>query len=121
MPRSPTRKAVATDFLAAIDRSLETARQVRNWTAHCPLRLCAAWTRERSDPGRQLSAHLWSGDDERVKATLEFLLDRCMFKGTFFQDMIHSGMNAYLTLHMAQCLLRADDRVSSSSSWTRRP
>jgi len=23
--------------------------------------------------------------------------------------MIHSGMNAYLTLHMAQCLLRADD------------
>ena len=32
-----------------------------------------------------------------------------MFKGSFFQDMIHSGMNAYLTLHMAQALLRAGD------------
>ena len=29
--------------------------------------------------------------------------------GAFFQDMIHSGMNAYLTLHVAQVLLRAGD------------
>ena len=49
------------------------------------------------------------GDDSRIKGTLEFLLAKCMYKGAFFQDMIHSGMNAYLTLHMAQCLLRADD------------
>ncbi len=33
-----------------------------------------------------------------------------MVKGAFFQDMIHSGMNAYLTLHLAQVLLRAGDR-----------
>jgi hypothetical protein len=30
-------------------------------------------------------------------------------KGAFFQDMIHSGLNAYLTLHVAQVLLRAGD------------
>jgi hypothetical protein len=29
--------------------------------------------------------------------------------GGFFQDMIHSGINAYLTLHLAQVLLRAGD------------
>jgi len=41
---------------------------------------------ERSDPlAVSYPLTLWSGDDERVKATLEFLLDRCMFKGTFFR------------------------------------
>jgi hypothetical protein len=31
------------------------------------------------------------------------------YDGGFFQDMIHSGINAYLTLHVAQVLLRAGD------------
>jgi hypothetical protein len=41
--------------------------------------------------------------------TAEFLLERCCIDGAFFQDMIHSGLNAYLTLHLAQVLLRAGD------------
>lgn len=48
-------------------------------------------------------------DDARLLGTVEFLLERCFFKGGFFQDMIHSGVNAYLTLHVAQVLLRAGD------------
>jgi len=48
-------------------------------------------------------------DDARLLDTVEFLLENCFFKGGFFQDMIHSGINAYLTLHVAQVLLRAGD------------
>jgi len=103
-------KTGATDFLAAIDRSLEAAAAGQKLEGALP-----ASPLRRMDSGAigslavSYPLTLWSGDDARVKATLEFLLGHCMFKGTFFQDMIHSGMNAYLTLHMAQCLLRADD------------
>jgi len=47
--------------------------------------------------------------DENLLGTVEFLLANCFYKDGFFQDMIHSGVNAYLTLHVAQALLRADD------------
>ncbi|MEW6039225.1 MAG: hypothetical protein AB1648_13385 [Pseudomonadota bacterium] len=52
---------------------------------------------------------LWPARDPRLLATVEFLLERCFVQGGFFQDMIHSGLNAYLTLHVAQVLLRAGD------------
>jgi hypothetical protein len=42
-------------------------------------------------------------------ATVDALLRRCFLHGGFFQDMIHSGINAYLTLDIAQTLLRAGD------------
>jgi hypothetical protein len=48
-------------------------------------------------------------DDPRLLDCVEFLLDRCFVNGAFYQDMIHSGLNAYLTLHVAQVLLRAGD------------
>jgi len=48
-------------------------------------------------------------DDPRLLGTVEVLLERCRVHGGFFQDMIHSGVNAYLTLHMAQVLMRAGD------------
>ncbi len=47
--------------------------------------------------------------ETRIWRTLEFLLTHCSFNGGFFQDMIHSGINIYLTLGLAQTLLRADD------------
>ncbi|MEX1015514.1 MAG: hypothetical protein WDZ31_02115 [Phycisphaeraceae bacterium] len=52
---------------------------------------------------------VWPADDARLMGTMNFLLDRCMVRGGFFQDMIHSGINPYLTLQMAQVLLRNDD------------
>ncbi len=48
-------------------------------------------------------------DDPALLDTASFLLDQCMVSGGFFQDMIHSGINPYLTLHLAQVLLRAGD------------
>jgi hypothetical protein len=47
--------------------------------------------------------------DARLLDTVEFLLSHCMVNGGFYQDIIHSGVNPYLTLHMAQVLLRAGD------------
>lgn len=47
--------------------------------------------------------------DERIRITAEFLLANCFHQGAFFQDMIHSGMNIYLTLDLAQTLLRNGD------------
>lgn len=52
---------------------------------------------------------LVDADDHRVKNTVDFLINRCFQQGGFFQDMIHSGINAYLTLDIAQTLLRHND------------
>jgi hypothetical protein len=48
-------------------------------------------------------------DDPAVAATVGYLAEHCFVEGAFFQDMIHSGLNAYLTLHVAQCCLRAGE------------
>jgi len=69
---------------------------------------------------------LTAPDNEHVLAAAEYLYNNCLFEGAFFQDMIHSGCNPYLTLHLAQVLLRAGDRrfsklvesVASSASPT---
>lgn len=52
---------------------------------------------------------LWQPRDPRLLDTVEFLQAACFVDGGFFQDMIHSGINPYLTLHVAQVLLRAGD------------
>ena len=72
-------------------------------------------------PGRRLDAgaigsmvadyplQLYPPGDSRMLRTAEFLMEHCFHKGGFFQEMIHSGINAYLTLDLAQTLLRAGD------------
>lgn len=52
---------------------------------------------------------LWAADDKRLSGTAEFLMDRFFVDGGFFQEISHSGINPYLTLHVAQVLLRAGD------------
>ncbi|MBF0305573.1 MAG: hypothetical protein HQL41_07995, partial [Alphaproteobacteria bacterium] len=51
-------------------------------------------------------------DDPRLIDTAAFLRERCFFGGGFFQEMTHSGINPYLTLHVAQVLMRAGDPAS---------
>ncbi|MCX5699096.1 MAG: GtrA family protein [Candidatus Omnitrophica bacterium] len=48
-------------------------------------------------------------DDPRILDTANFLMKKCLVHGGFFHDMTHSGINPYLTLHLAQVLLRAGD------------
>ncbi|MFW6154239.1 MAG: hypothetical protein ACOC95_03385 [Planctomycetota bacterium] len=52
---------------------------------------------------------VWDADDPRVTATVDFLLKWCIINGMLFLDTSHSGRNAYLTLSIAQVLLRAGD------------
>jgi hypothetical protein len=52
---------------------------------------------------------LYPPADRRIMATVEALFRGYFHKGGFFQDIIHSGINAYLTLDIAQTLLRAGD------------
>ncbi|MFO7964353.1 MAG: hypothetical protein R6U50_10565 [Desulfobacterales bacterium] len=44
-----------------------------------------------------------------IKETVDYLMENCIQSGCFFQDMIHSGMNPYLSLCIAQSLLRMGD------------
>jgi putative flippase GtrA len=52
---------------------------------------------------------LFDHNDGRILDTVDFLMEKCLVKGGFFHDMTHSGINPYLTLHLAQVLLRAGD------------
>lgn len=72
-------------------------------------------------PGRRMDAgavgsmvadyplQIYPPSEGRMMRTTDFLMDRCFSNGGFFQQMIHSGINAYLTLDLAQTLLRAGD------------
>ncbi len=49
-------------------------------------------------------------NDPRMIATLSTLLSRYSVQGMFFQDFVHSGMNPYLTMHIAQAALYGGNR-----------
>ena len=53
--------------------------------------------------------NLLPADDPRITETVSFLLNKCAFQDHFFHDVAHSGINAYLSLHIAQVLLQAGD------------
>jgi len=101
--------SAADDFEAAVSRSLATCaeRLGRPAMPASPYRRLDAGAIGSLAAGYPLQ--LYAADDPRLLDTVEFLLDRCLVNGAFFQDMIHSGLNAYLTLHIAQVLLRAGD------------
>jgi hypothetical protein len=102
-------KLVADRLLAAIDRSLNATAERRHQVGipASPYRRLDAGAIGSLAAGYPLQ--LWTPRDERLLATVEFLLRQCFVRGGFFQDMIHSGINPYLTLHVAQFLLRAGD------------
>jgi len=52
---------------------------------------------------------IFEQNDPRILDTVDFLMKNCLVHGGFFHDMTHSGINPYLTLHLAQVLLRAGD------------
>ncbi len=102
-------RQTAKHLMAAIEDSLKKSKALRSWDG------IPASPYRRMDGGAIGSLvvgyplQLWQEDDSRLRDTLRFLLENCFVKGGFFQDMIHSGINPYLTLHVAQVLLRAGD------------
>ena len=99
----------AESFQGAVDRSLARSRErlARPAMPAAPTRRLDAGAIGSLATGYPLQ--LCPADDPRLLDTTAFLLENCMFRGGFFQDMIHAGINPYLTLHLAQVLLRAGD------------
>ncbi|HEY8990906.1 MAG TPA: hypothetical protein VIM46_02940 [Luteolibacter sp.] len=99
----------ADEFLAVIERSIP-ASPGRRFPGAIP-----ASPKRRMDSGAigsivaDYPLQLFAPGDARILKTVEYLSDHSMFGGGFFQNMIHSGINAYLTLHLAQVRLRAGD------------
>ena len=89
--------AAADAFAAAIDRSLDNVKERLGRPAlpASPYRRLDAGAIGSLVAGYPLQ--LYASDDPRLLSTIEFLMQNCMIKGGFFQDMIHSGINPYLT------------------------
>lgn len=102
-------KQGAVDLISCIDTSVKKAAQRLGRPA-----MPAAPTR-RLDTGAIGSLvagyplQLVEPNDMRLLDTAEFLQETSIVGGGFFHDMIHSGINPYLTLHIAQVMLRAGD------------
>lgn len=101
----------ALDFEKSIFRSIDTIPERRFWGG------IPASPYRRMDAGAigsmvaDYPLQITPRGDDRIVKTTEFLMTYCFHKGAFFQDMIHSGINIYLTLDIAQTLLRnGDDR-----------
>jgi hypothetical protein len=98
---------VAAEFLQTIERSFPHGPQ-RRYPGAIP-----ASPKRRMDSGAvgnlvaDYPLQLFAPGDERMLKTADYLRDHSSFDGGFFQNMIHSGINAYLTLHLAQVRLRA--------------
>lgn len=99
----------ANDLLECVDESLKLV-QLRTNDLAVP-----ASPYRRMDGGAigALAAsyplQLWEPRDERMMQTIEYFLKNCFVDGGFYHEISHSGINAYLTLHVAQVLLRAGD------------
>lgn len=99
----------ARDFYQCIEKSLKQV-EVRLKQPIVP----AAGSR-RMDAGAigslvaDYPLQIFPAKDERIARTVDFLIKNSLVSGGFFQDMTHSGINPYLTLHIAQVLARAGD------------
>jgi hypothetical protein len=99
----------AADFESCIQRSLATTdRQTGgSFMPASPHRRMDAGAIGSIAAGYPLQ--ILGPNDERLVNTAEYLFKQCFFKGGFYQEISHSGVNPYLTLHIAQVFLRAGD------------
>jgi hypothetical protein len=102
-------RLAAEHFMLCVERSLLRSGRIRRRNA------IPASPYRRMDAGAVGSIvvdyplQLWPPGEKRLLETLAYLLENSFIDDAFFQDMTHSGFNIYLTLHCAQCLLRAGD------------
>jgi hypothetical protein len=102
-------KAAATTMTEAVSASLDAVEK-KTGSSGMP-----ASPHRRLDSGAvgSLAAsyplRIFDSKDTRVRETVEYLMENCMVDNSLFHDISHSGINPYLTLHMAQALLRNND------------
>ncbi len=99
----------ANDLSACIDKSLEFAQLCLNSKV-----IPSSAYRRMDDAaiGSMVAGYplqLYTPKDPALLATANYLLNKCFLDGAFYHEISHSGINIYLTLHVAQVLLRAGD------------
>lgn len=94
------------DLMVAIERSLQgvAARIGSSAMPASPYRRLDSGAIGSLSAGYPLG--LFEPNDPRLCRTAEFLVTHCLSRGGFFHDIAHSGINPYLTLHLAQVFLR---------------
>lgn len=102
-------KQEADDLMNSIEKSLLSCRQ-RLGRAAIP---ASPYRRLDSGAVGSLAAcypvQLFPASDERVSDTAEYLMKNCIINNCFYHEISHSGINPYLTLHLAQVLMRGGD------------
>lgn len=102
-------RKLAAAFTASTQRSIDTFAIVRGKGA------IPASPYRRMDSGAigvlaaDYPLQLYPVGDDKIAKTYDHFLRFNFVHGGFFQDMTHSGVNIYLTLAIAQSLLRAGD------------
>ena len=99
----------AADFFRCIEKSLETTdKQTQGKfmpaSPHRRMDAGAIGSLVAGYPLKQFGAR-----QPRLFNTAELLFEKCFIQGGFYQEISHSGINVYLTLHVAQIFLRAGD------------
>jgi hypothetical protein len=103
-------KALIHEYKTDIENSIENVRKKFN------IKTIPASCTRADDCGMigSLSAiyptQLFNPADKGIIVTLEAIYQKYFYKGMFFQNFIHSGMNAYLTLHVAHAFLYCGNR-----------
>jgi hypothetical protein len=102
-------KLQARDLMTSIERSLNICKQRIGRSA------MPASPNRRLDSGAigSLAAcypvQLFGPADERLLDTIKYLMENCIINDCFYHEISHSGINPYLTLHLAQALMRTGD------------
>jgi hypothetical protein len=96
-------------FLSAINTSVEKVQKKHSISAipSSPFRRL-----DSSAVGTLVASYplkIYTPDDKNIKKTADYLIDECFFNGLFFHEIAHSGINIYLSLQIAQVLLRCND------------
>lgn len=102
-------KKEAKDLLNAIEKSLQITLQ----NSKNKILPSSPYRRpDSSSVGSLVSSYplqIWEAQDPRIASTTNFLFENHLINGGLYHDVSHSGINPYLTLHIAQAFLRASD------------
>ncbi len=99
----------AVKLLRCIEKSIKKAQRkldVSSIPVSCNRRMDSAAI---GSMACRYPGQIYSADDKRLLATADYLYKRHCFNNGFLLDVSHSGINAYLTLHLAQVFMQAGD------------
>jgi hypothetical protein len=97
----------ADDLLNSIEASLAS---VQNQLHHPGIPAAPSRRMDAGAIGCLVASYplqIYPAKDTRILQTTKFLMDKYFLQGSFYHELSHSGINIYLTLHVAQVLLRA--------------